>query len=95
MPKKWKNKDKVIEEDLYMEILPRMETIYEDTKFVTGAEPEFKWGQIYHMIKDQSILDAFLEDISLYENIIYRKKNLGVSEPRGTLEISLGQNVGG
>ena len=63
MPKKGKKKDKVTEEDSDMEILPRMETIYEDTKVITGAEPEFKWGKIYHMIKDQSILDAFLEDI--------------------------------
>ena len=27
---------------------PRIEIVYEDTKVVTRAEPEFKWGQIYH-----------------------------------------------
>ena len=53
-----------------MEIFPRMEIIYEDTKAVTGAEPKFKWGQIYHMIKDQKVLDAVLEDIPLYTNIM-------------------------
>ena len=35
MPKKGKKKAKVIEEDSDMDILPRMETIYEDTKAVT------------------------------------------------------------
>ena len=52
-----------------MEILPRMEIIYEDTKAVTGVEPEFKWGQIYQMIKDQTVLDVGLENIPLYVNI--------------------------
>ena len=51
-----------------MEIFPRMEIIYEDTKDVTEVEPEFKWGQIYPMIKDQKVLNAGLEDIPLYEN---------------------------
>ena len=51
-----------------MEIFPRMEIIYEDTKDVTEVELEFKWGQIYPMIKDQKVLNAGLEDIPLYEN---------------------------
>ena len=52
MLKKGKNKSRAIEEDSDLEILLRMEIIYEDTKVVTGAEPEFKWGKIYPMIKD-------------------------------------------
>ena len=53
MPKKGgRKKAKVHEDDSDLEVLPRMETIYEDTKVVIGVEPEFKWGQIYHMIKD-------------------------------------------
>ena len=44
MPKKGKKKAKVAEEESDVEIMPRVEIIYEDTKFVTGAEPEFKWG---------------------------------------------------
>ena len=52
MPKKGgKKKAKVHEEDSDMEILPKMEIIYEDTKSVIEAELEFKWGQIYPMIK--------------------------------------------
>ena len=46
-----KKKAKVHEEDSDLEVFPRMKIIYEDTKAVTGAEPEFQWGQIYHMIK--------------------------------------------
>ena len=70
MPKKGgKKKAKVHEEDLDLEIFPMIEIIYEDTKEITGVEPEFKWGQIYHMIKDHTVPDVGLEDISLYENI--------------------------
>ena len=69
MPKKGKKKAKVTGEDPDVEILPRMEIIYEETKAVTGADQEFKWGEIYQMIKDQAVLDAGLEDIALYVNI--------------------------
>ena len=56
-------------DDSDIEILPRMEIIYEDMKVVTGVEPKFKLGQTYEMIKDQTIPDAGLEDISLHVNI--------------------------
>ena len=50
MPNKRKNKKaKITEDDSNVEVMPRTEIIYEDTKAVTGAEQEFKWGQIYHM----------------------------------------------
>ena len=40
MPKKGgKKKAKVHEEESYVEVLPRIEIIYEDMKVVTGAEP--------------------------------------------------------
>ena len=55
MPKKGKKKAKAAEEKSYMEIMPRIEIIYEDTKAITRAEPEFKWGQIYSMIKYQKV----------------------------------------
>ena len=69
MPKKGKNKAKVTGEDSDIEILPRIETIYKDTKVVIGIEPEFKCRHIYQMFKEQTILDIGLEDISLYVNI--------------------------
>ena len=53
-----------------------MEIIYEDANEVIGVEPEFKWGQIYHMIKDQNVPDAGLEDIPLYVNI----RRLGITK---------------
>ena len=70
MPNKGNKKAKVAEEDLDFEIMPRVEVIYEDTRSVTGAEMEFKWGKIYHMLQDQKFLDAGLEDLPLFGNIL-------------------------
>ena len=44
MPKKGKKKSKAAKENLDLEIIPRIEIIYEDTKAVTEVEPEFKCG---------------------------------------------------
>ena len=70
MPKKGKEKAKFTKEDLDLEIMPRDEIIYEDTKSVTDAEPSFKWEQIYHMLQDREVLDAGLEDLPLFGNIL-------------------------
>ena len=70
MPKKGKKKAKVVEEESDLEIMPRTEIIYEDTKSVIGAKPKFKWGKIYHMLKDQMVPDVGLEDLPLLENIL-------------------------
>ena len=70
MPKKGKKKAKVVEEDLDLEIVPRVEIVSEDTRSMTGIEPEFKWGKIYHMLQDQKIPDASLEDLPLFDNIL-------------------------
>ena len=70
MPKKGGNKKaKVHEKDLDLEVFPRMEIINGDTKSIRGGEMEFQWGQMYHMIKDQTVPDAGVEDILLYVNI--------------------------
>ena len=53
MPKKGKKKSKVSEEYSDLEIMPQVEIIYEETKSITRAKPEFKWGKIYHMLQDQ------------------------------------------
>ena len=52
MTKKGKKKENIIEYDPYTKGSPtqRVKLIYEYTKSVTGVEPKFKWGQIYHMI---------------------------------------------
>ena len=59
-----------------MEIISRTEIKFEDTKSITRADPEFKWGEIYQMIRDQNVHDASLEEMSLYENI----KNSGITK---------------
>ena len=70
MPKKSKKKAKVADDELDIEITPRVEIIYEDNKYVTRVEPEFKWGEIYHMIQDQKVPDTGLEDLTLFDNIL-------------------------
>ena len=69
MPKKGKKKAQATRDYLDVEIVSKMEIIYEDTESVTGVEQEFKWGKIYQMIKDKTVLDVGLEDIALYVNI--------------------------
>ena len=46
-----------------------MEIIYKDTKSAR-AKPEFKWGEIYHMLKEKKVPEAGLEDLVLYKNIL-------------------------
>ena len=52
-----------------MEIITKVEIIYEDTKPMTGSDPKFRWGQVYQMIKDHTVLGAGIEDIPIYTNI--------------------------
>ena len=52
-----------------MEVITRVEFIYEDTKAITGVEPEYKWGEVYRMISSQSVLDAGFEDMPIYAKI--------------------------
>ena len=47
-----------------------MELISKYTKPVTGAKPEFKWGQIYHMLVEKSVPEVGLKDLALYDNIL-------------------------
>ena len=72
MTKKGKKKPKIVDYKSDVEITPtpRVEIIYEDTKSVIRAEPEFKWDQIYHMLNDKKVPEVGLEDLVLYENIL-------------------------
>ena len=50
MTKKGKKRARIIEYDSDAEVakvapVPRVDIIYEDTKAINGAEPEFKWGR--------------------------------------------------
>ena len=69
MPRKGGKKVQAMEDDPELEVIMRVEVIYEDTKAFTGVEPEFRWGHIYQMIKDRNILDDGLEDLPIYANI--------------------------
>ena len=72
MTKKGKKKAKIVDYDSDAKIspIPRVEIIYEDAKLVNKAEPEFKWGQIYHMLVEKRVPEAGLEDLALYDNIL-------------------------
>ena len=57
------------DEEPEIEIITRVEVIYEDTKVVTGVEPGNKWGEIYQMITNRRVPDVGLEDFPIYANI--------------------------
>ena len=59
----------------------RTKTIFEDTKAITGIAPEFKWGELYQMIRDQDIPDEGFEDMVLYQNIRRSRITKGATRP--------------
>ena len=61
MPKRQKKKSQVAEEEPEVEIITKVEFIYEDTKATTGVEPDYKWGEIFRMISNQNVHDARFE----------------------------------
>ena len=70
MPKWGGNKKaKTSEVDSDVDIISRTEIRFEDTKDITWVSIEFKWGEIYQMIRDQDIPNASLEEMLLYQNI--------------------------
>ena len=46
MSKRQKKKAPVVEEEPEVEIVTRVEYIYEDTKCIVGVEPEYQWGEV-------------------------------------------------
>ena len=40
----------MVEEDRDVEVITKTEYICEDTKCITGVEPEYQWGDIYGLI---------------------------------------------
>ena len=57
------------EEEPKVEVITRLEIIYEDTKATTGVEPDYKWGEIFRMISSQNVPDAGFEEMTIYANI--------------------------
>ena len=69
MLKRQKKKAPMVEGEPEVEIITKVEFIYEDTKATTGVEPEYKWGEIYRMITNQNVPDASFEELMIYTNI--------------------------
>ena len=68
MPRKQKKKAQATKEEPEVEVITKVEVIYEDTKAITRVEPEYKWGEVYRMISNQSVPDAGFEDMPIYPN---------------------------
>ena len=47
MSKRQKKKAHIAEGELDVEIITKVEYIYEDTRDTTVVEPDYKWGEIY------------------------------------------------
>ena len=69
MPRKQKKKAQGTKEEPEVEIVTKFEVIYEDTKAITKVEPEYKWGEVYRMISNQSVLEAGFEDMPIHNGI--------------------------
>ena len=74
----------MIQTQKWIKIVPmtRVEIIYEDTKSITGTKPEFKWGQMFHMLVEKKVPEAGLEDLALYENILRSGINQVATRPK-------------
>ena len=69
MPKRQKKKGQVAEEEPEVEIITKVEFIYEDTKATTGVELDYKWGEIFRMISNQNVPNVGFEEKTIYTNI--------------------------
>ena len=69
MSKRQKKKAPVVKEDPEIEVITKTKYIYEDTKCITGVEPEYQWGDIYRLITHQEVTDIGFEEEGIYANI--------------------------
>ena len=69
MSKRQKKKAPVAEGEPYVEVITRVEYIYEYTRATTGVEPNYQWGERYRMISNQNVPDAGFEELTIYSNI--------------------------
>ena len=69
MSKRQKKKAQVAEGEPAVEIITKVEFIYEDTKATTRIEPDYKWGEIFRMISNQNVPDVGFEELMIYANI--------------------------
>ena len=59
----------MVEEEPEVESVTKTEYIYEDTKCISGVEPEYQWGGIYRLITRREVPDMGLQEESIYANI--------------------------
>ena len=52
-----------------LEIITKVEFIYEDTRATIGVKPDYKWGEIFRMISNQNVPDVGFEELTIYSNI--------------------------
>ena len=69
MSKRQKKKVPVAEGEPDVEIITKVEYIYEDTRATTRVDPDYKWGEIYRMISNQDVPNAGFEELTIYANI--------------------------
>ena len=69
MSKRQKKKAPVAKAEPEVEMITKVEYIYEDTKATTGVELDYKWGEIYKMIANQNVPNAGFEELTIYANI--------------------------
>ena len=69
MSKRQKKKAPVVEEEPEVEVITKIKYIYEDTKCISGVEPEYQWGEIYRLITRREVPDMGLEEEGIYANI--------------------------
>ena len=69
MSKRLKKKAPIVEGDPEVEIITKVEYIYEDTRATTIVEPDYKWDEIYRLISNQEVPDTGFEELAIYANI--------------------------
>ena len=69
MLKRQKKKAPVVEGEPEVEIITKVEYIYEYTKASTRVEPNYKWGEIYRMTANQNVPNEGFEELTIYTNI--------------------------
>ena len=72
MSKRKKKKAPVVEGELEVEIITKVEYIYEDTKATTEVEPDYKWEKIYRMIANQNVPAAGFIKLNKLHSLSYK-----------------------
>ena len=69
MSKRQKKNAPIVEEQLEVEIITRVEYTYEDTKCIVCVGPEYQWGEMYRLIMRWEVPDIGFEEETIYANI--------------------------